>query len=254
MWHTYQSKSPDNTGKIPWTPEEDATWQKLISRQMKTIEHRACQEFIDGLSRIDFPREHIPDHLALNTRLSSYTWWWVEPVAALISDREFHTLLSHRRFPAASFIRIPEELDYLEEPDIFHEFFGHIPLLTDQRYADFVEKFGRFTLSVRPGLRKYLSRIFWFTIEFWLIQTDEWLRIFGAGILSSHGETIRALEDPSVERMPFDPLTCARTPYRYDIMQSRYFFIRDFDELFSLFDTDLLALLEQADILGDIIH
>jgi phenylalanine-4-hydroxylase len=254
MWHTYTAKVQDHNGKINWSHIEDRTWSELLERQTRTLQGRACEEFIVWLENMGFNRESVPDHTELSQKLSHLTGWTVEPVPALISETRFHELLSDRRFPAASFIRIPEELDYIEEPDIFHEFFWHLPILTDQKYADFLQNFGDLMLDIEPSLRKYLSRVFWYTIEFGLIETRDGMRIYGAGILSSQSESIRALEDREIERVPFDLLTCARTPYRYDVLQSKYFFIRSFDELFSLFENrdNLLATIKRADILGDI--
>jgi len=252
MWHTYSSKTVWANGQINWTKQEDKTWSILIQRQMETIQNRACQEFIDGLNHINFDTSHVPQHVDMSSCLLEKTGWKMVPVPALIPDMQFYNLLSRRHFPWASFIRVQEELDYLEEPDIFHEFFWHAPLLTWQRYADFLEDFGQFILRTDKRFHKFIFRIFWFSIEFWLIDTTDWMRIYGAWILSSHGETIRALEDPSIEKLPFDILTCARTPYSYDIMQSKYFFIQDFDELFSIFDTDLTVLFEEAILLWDI--
>ncbi len=253
MWHTYISKFPDSTGNIHWSDEEHGTWSRLLGRQKTTIIDRACPEFMDGLSSIGFSATNIPSLSGVNMRLSDLTWWKIEAVPAIISNMDFHTLLSQRRFPATSFIRIPEEFDYLEQPDVFHEFFWHVPLLANMRYADFLQKFWEYMINLEPKLRPQLARIFWFTIEFWLIETDRWLMVFGAGILSSHSETIRALEDPCVERIPFDILQCARTPYRYDIMQSKYFILKDFVEFFQILDVSLLEILEKANTLGDII-
>ena len=253
MWHTYISKFPDSTGAIAWNEKEHKTWSRLIERQKTTIIDRACPEFLNGLTSIGFSATRIPSLSEVNMRLSGFTWWKIEAVPAIISDEDFHTRISQRRFPAASFIRIPEEFDYLEQPDIFHEFFWHIPLLTDRKYADFLQKFWECMISIEPRFRWYLARIFWFTIEFWLIETNRWLRIYGAGILSSHSESIRALEDLNVERIPFDILECSRTPYRYDIMQSKYFILKDFDVLYKILDTSLLEILKKADTLGDII-
>ncbi len=252
MGHTYVSKIPDHTGMIAWSDTERQTWRTLIMRQTDTIRERASREFMIWLDQIAFDTEYIPQHPCISDIVYDATGWEVVRVPALISDVEFYGLLSQKRFPATSFIRIPEELDYLEEPDIFHEFFGHLPLITWRQYADFLERFALFFLGVDPQYHQFLIRIFWFTIEFGLIETTEWIRIYGAGILSSHGETLRVLEDPNIIRLPFDILTCIRTPYRYDIMQSKYFFIRDFDELFSIFDTDLTALFEEAILLWDI--
>lgn len=252
MGHTYISKFPDRNGIIPWNQTEHKIWSSLIDRQKTTIIDRACPEFIDGLRAIWFSHTQIPKFSEVNKKLSNISGWNIEAVPALISDVEFHTLLSQRRFPAASFIRIPEEFDYIEQPDIFHEFFWHIPLLTNKKYADFLQKFWKYMLSIDPKFRNQFARIFWFTIEFWLIESDEWLRICGAGILSSHSESIRAIEDPNVERIPFNILECARTPYRYDIMQSKYFILKDFDNLFEIFDNSLIEILIKAHTLGDI--
>lgn len=247
----YVSKQPNSQGLIEWTNDENKTWNTLIERQTQTVQSRACAEFLQGLERIQFPRGHVPQHTEINKRLRSFTGWEVEVVPALIPAKEFFTLLANKKFPAASFIRIPEELDYIQEPDIFHEFYGHVPLLTFRDYANFMEEFGKLALSVAPKDRSRLFRIFWFTIEFGLLNTQDGIRAYGGGMLSSIHETVYSVESPVPKRVPFDPLTALRTPYRIDIPQPLYYVLNKFEDLYRILDQDLLALLEQSKSLGD---
>ena len=189
----------------------------------------------------------IPD---INRILDEKTGWGVEAVPALIQPKEFFSLLSKKRFPAATFIRVPEELDYLQEPDIFHEVYGHTPLLINEAYGTFMQKFGELALKADPKDRRRLFRIFWFTIEFGLLNTKEGLRAYGGGILSSIGETQYALTDKP-KKLKFDLLEILRTPYRIDIMQPQYFIIDNFDELFTILDNDIFAMVEKSKELGD---
>ena len=170
---------------------------------------------------------------------------------ALIPFDKFFELLANRRFPAATFIRTREEMDYLQEPDIFHEVFGHCPLLTNQAYADFTETYGKLGLNASHADRVMLARLYWFTIEFGLIQTAKGLRIYGGGILSSKEETVYCLESPEPQRKPFDPIEALRTPYRIDIKQPVYFVLDNFDTLYKLIDMDLIGLIQQARKLGE---
>ncbi len=170
----------------------------------------------------------------------------------MISAEAFFTLLSQRTFPVATFIRIPEELDYLPEPDIFHELFGHCPMLTQKVVADFVEAYGHYALKASPERLERLARLFWFTVEFGLIQTAEGLRCYGGGILSSSQETVYALEDPFPQRQKFDLLEVLRTPFRIDKMQGQYFVLDHFEQLFSTLEPGVLdQALDQALTLQD---
>ena len=252
MGHTYNSRSIEADGTISWSRDEHDTWKTLFERQMIMIETHACREHISGIERLGFSGSSLPQHRDLDSSLRWLSSWHIAIVPAIVPDTLFYSLLAERRFPCTSFIRIPEELDYLEEPDIFHEFFGHLPLLTWAPFADFLEKFGQCVLHTEEKYQKNLFRIFWFTVEFWLIQTHDGMKIYGAGILSSHGETPRSLDTDQVTHTWFDPLTCARTTYRHDIMQSQYFFIEDFDEIFGLFDRDIMDILREAERLWDI--
>lgn len=248
--HTYISKPVDDAGYVAWGATENQTWSELIKRQKDIVIGRATKEYLKGLEILDFPIDRIPQLPEINKKLAKLTGWGVEPVPALIQPQEFFTLLANKKFPAATFIRIPEEMDYLQEPDIFHEVYGHTPLLTNQAYADFMEKFGKLALQAEPKDRRKLFRLFWFTIEFGLVETDQGLRAYGGGILSSIGETQYCLTEKS-EKAPFDILTVLRTPYRIDIMQPMYFVLNSFNDLFTILDNDILGLLEQAKELGD---
>lgn len=248
--HTYVSRPVDEKGYVNWSDEENNTWSILIERQSEIIKGRACDEFHKGLEALNFPKDRIPQIPDINKVLSKATGWGVEPVPAIIQPKEFFNLLANKRFPAATFIRIPEEIDYIKEPDIFHELYGHTPLLVNQAYADFMEKFGKLALEAQPKDRRRLFRLFWFTIEFGLLQTNDGLRAYGGGILSSIGETQYSLSELP-ETQKFDSLEALRTPYRIDIMQPLYFILEQFNDLFSILDQDILTLIETSKELGD---
>ena len=248
----YISKIPNQDGIIHWTEEENHTWETLISRQSLITATHASPEFIEGLSRIKFSNNKVPQHLDINKRLRQFTGWEVEVVPALIPAKEFFTLLANKKFPAASFIRIPTELDYIQEPDIFHEFFGHVPLLTFPLYAKFMEDFGKLALSIDPKDRRRLFRLFWFTVEFGLIQEPTGpLRAYGGGMLSSIHETKYSIESDEPIRKPFDILDALRTPYRIDIPQPLYYVVKSMDELYGMLDRPIKELLEESKQLGD---
>lgn len=247
----YISKQANSLGIIDWTVDENKTWNTLLERQTQIVQTRACAEFLEGLDRIQFSQKSVPQHTEINQRLKGFTGWEVEVVPALIPAKEFFTLLANKKFPAASFIRIPAELDYIQEPDIFHEFYGHVPLLTFKEYANFMEDFGKLALSISPKDRRRLFRVFWFTIEFGLLNTKDGIKAYGGGMLSSIHETVYSVESAVPKRLPFDPLTALRTPYRYDIPQPLYYVLNQFNDLYKILDHDLLALLEESKVLGD---
>lgn len=249
---TYIAKQPDKQGFIDFDEIENGTWQILFSRQCQIVQNRACDEFMQGLTTIDFPADKIPQVPQMNAKLAQHTGWGVEPVPALISTDKFYNLLKNKCFPAATFIRTREEIDYLKEPDLFHEYFGHCALLTNQAYADFVQWYGENALNLGCSQRRnLLLRLFWFTIEFGLFKTAEGFRIYGGGILSSPGESVYAIESEVPERREFVLLDVLRTPYRYDMMQPIYYYLNSFDDLYHLMDIDLLAALDKAIELGD---
>jgi phenylalanine-4-hydroxylase len=167
-------------------------------------------------------------------------------VPALINFTDFFTLLANKQFPVATFIRNKEDFDYLQEPDVFHEIFGHCPLLTNPAFANFTHTYGKLGLAANKEDRGYLARLYWFTVEFGLLKTADGLRIYGGGILSSPGETHYALESEIPFRYDLKPIDVLRTPYRIDIMQPLYFLLEDFDNLIDMAEMDIMALVEEA--------
>ncbi|MFK0572443.1 phenylalanine 4-monooxygenase [Endozoicomonas sp.] len=242
----YQARKPDESGFIEYTEEEHETWGILYHRQIELLKGRACDEYMNGIEELVMPSERIPQLDEINQVLEDKTGWGVARVPALISFDRFFKLLADKQFPVATFIRAREELDYLQEPDIFHEIFGHCPLLTNQDFADFTETYGRLGLTATKEERIYLARLYWLTVEFGLVNTSEGLRIYGGGILSSYGETGYALESDIPVRAPLDPLTAMRTPYRIDILQPLYYVIDDLSVLHGLREMDIMALVHQA--------
>lgn len=249
---TYVSKQVDKNGNVPYTAEENRVWSILYRRQEKVLSGRSCPEFIDGLKILNFNQNRIPQPNEVNKVLGAATGWGVETVAAVIPPKEFFELLANKKFPAASFIRTEAELDYLKEPDIFHELFGHCPLLTVQAYADFVEAYGKLALKANSKQRKYLFRLFWFTIEFGLIQSPEGLRIMGGGILSSYQETQECLVKKNTGREPFDIDKALRTPYRIDMVQNHYYILENFDQLYTILNADILDRIDKVSELPDL--
>ncbi|NNM58663.1 MAG: phenylalanine 4-monooxygenase [Legionellales bacterium] len=248
----YIAKIPDAAGLIDYTPEENSVWHDLFERQQQIIANRGSSEFLHGVKLLDMSATRIPQIPEMNAVLKRCTGWQVEPVAALISNELFFNLLANKKFPAATFIRRREELDYLQEPDIFHEFFGHCPMLTEQHYADFTQNYAIKTLEAAPEDRPYLARLYWFTVEFGLVQTLNGLRVYGGGILSSKEETIYSIESPIPARLPFgNGLDALRTPYRIDILQPVYYVLESYGDLFNIMNKDLFGLIHQAQDLGD---
>ncbi len=247
----YVAKVPDENGTIHYSDDEHAIWQELITRQMEIIQGRACQQYLDGLRLLDLPIDRIPQPKEVSAVLMEHTGWQVEPVPALINFDRFFQLLSEKRFPAASFIRSREEMEYLQEPDIFHEIFGHTAMLTHPAFADFTHAYGVAGLKANKRERVYLARLYWFTVEFGLINAPAGLRTYGGGINSSPGETIYALESEIPERRPFDPVDVLRTPYRIDIYQTVYYVIERMNDLYELAHMDLIALIRKAWTLGE---
>lgn len=248
----YIAKTPNAQGFVEFDAIENETWQKLYARQKEIIKNRACDEFILGLEKIEFSPNEIPQYQEINQRLSEMTGWGMQPVPALIQSDEFYRLLKSCRFPVATFIRRPEDFDYLKEPDLFHEYFGHSTLLTNQAYADFVAWYANYAVQQSSKeKRRLLLRLFWFTIEFGLFKTSAGWRIYGGGILSSPGETVYAVESDVPERRPFVLEDVLRTPYRYDVMQPIYYYLESFDDLYQLMKVDLDVYLEEALKKGD---
>jgi phenylalanine-4-hydroxylase len=245
----YVARQPDESGFIHYSDSEHQVWNTLITRQMKVLEGRACQEYFDGIEQLCLPHERIPQLGEINRALGASTGWSVAQVPALIPFQTFFELLASKRFPVATFILTPEELDYLQEPDIFHEIFGHCPLLTNPWFAEFTHTYGKLGLAASKEQRVYLARLYWMTIEFGLVDTPAGRRIYGGGILSSPKETVYSLSNEP-EHQVFDPLEAMRTPYRIDILQPLYFILPDLKRLFDLAQEDIMGLVQQAMTLG----
>jgi len=246
----YISRTPDENGLIPYSHNENEIWHDLITRQIPMLPGRACKPWINAMHEMNFPKDRIPQLKDVSAVLMEHTGWSVAGVDALIPFTEFFGLLASKRFPVATFIRTREDFDYIQEPDVFHEVFGHTPPLTDHRFAAFVEAYGKAGLAADPKDHAMLARLFWFTVEFGLVNTDEGIRAYGSGIMSSPGELVYAVESDKPERLPFDPVEALRTPYRIDILQPVYFVIDSFDELFELAQSDLLGHIKEARRLG----
>ena len=247
----YVARQPDSSGVVRYTDDEHRIWATLYERQFKAIRGKACDEFFQGIEMLKMPADRIPQLPEISKVLKRETGWEVAYVPALIPFSEFFKLLANRQFPAATFIRTPDELDYLQEPDIFHEIFGHTPLLTNKYFADFTAAYGKLGLAASKEDRVFLARMYWFTVEFGLIQPPgKPMRIYGGGILSSIGETEYAFTSATPQRKRFNIMDALRTPYRIDIMQPLYYYLEDLRELYELANMDLMSLVAQAKAKG----
>ena len=246
----YVSRQPDSHGHIYYSDDENAMWQALLERQAKQIPNRACSAYIEGLEKLKLSPTHIPQLQDIDDVLQATTGWQTAAVPALISFGKFFKLLADKRFPVATFIRRFDDMDYIEEPDIFHEIVGHCPLLTHPAFAAFNETYGKLGLNATKQERLYLARLYWFTIEFGLMgTTKETRKIYGGGILSSPSETVYALSDKPDCRA-FDLIDVLRTPYRIDQIQPIYYAIDDLDTLFDIVNSDIMGAVKKAMDLG----
>ncbi|MCR5871428.1 MULTISPECIES: phenylalanine 4-monooxygenase [unclassified Sphingomonas] len=230
-----------------FTREEHAVWDTLYERQIKLLPGRASKAYLRGLDLLKLSESGIPNFEELSERLMKATGWQVVAVPGLVPDDVFFDHMANRRFVAGNFIRRADQLDYLQEPDVFHDVFGHVPLLADPVFADYMEAYGRGgQRALQHGALKQLSRLYWYTVEFGLIQEDDDLRIYGAGIVSSYGESRFALDSDSPNRIGFDLKRVMRTEYRIDDFQQNYFVIPSFDELLRVtIETDFAPLYDE---------
>ncbi len=227
-----------------YTEEEHARWRLLYARQARLLKRYAAQEFIDGTAALD-AGDGIPDLEIASARLSRATGWRLVPVPGLIPETDFFAHLARRQFPVTNWIRRADEVDYLVEPDIFHDFFGHVPLLFNPVFADYMQLYGEKGAEAnRLGTSKILVRLYWYMVEFGLIRTAEGLKAYGAGMLSSAAETRFSIEDGSPNRLCFDLKRVMRTRYRIDDFQETYFVLDSFEELFEATRRDFAPLYE----------
>ena len=217
-----------------YTVDEQARWLRLVERQLALIPGRACQEFtaaINGLTALDM-RHGIPDFASVNVALKAATNWQLVAVPGLLPDDVFFTHLAHRRFPVTVWLRSEAEFDYIVEPDLFHDFFGHVPMLFTPIYADHLQAYGEGALKAkRLGGLDWLARLYWYTIEFGLIRENGKVLAYGAGVLSSPKELVYALESPIPQRLPFDVMTLMRSTFLIDDVQTTYFVLESFQQL-----------------------
>jgi phenylalanine-4-hydroxylase len=241
---------PDWTIDQGWeryTAEDHGVWKTLYERQSKLLPGRACDEFVQGMQALPIGAAQIPDFRRMSDVLMKHTGWQVVAVPGLVPDEVFFDHLANRRFPAGQFIRRADQLDYLEEPDVFHDVFGHVPMLMNPVIADYIQAYGVGGLRAQKlGVLTNLARVYWYTVEFGLLEQHDGLRIYGSGIVSSYSETIFALEDRSPNRLRFDLERVMRTRYRIDDFQETYFVIRGLRELLELAHIDFAPLYERV--------
>jgi phenylalanine-4-hydroxylase len=240
-WDSYSSK-------------EHAVWDQLFARQSRMLQGRVTDAFLKGLDVLRLSKPGIPDFEELSRRLRALTGWSVVAVPSLVPDEVFFEHLANRRFVAGRFIRRLDQLDYLQEPDVFHDVFGHVPLLSDPVFADYMQAYGEGGLKAArfKALHK-LARLYWYTVEFGLIRERDVLKLYGAGIVSSFGESIYALDNPGPKRILFDLERVMRTHYRIDTYQQTYFVIDNFEDLRrQTADVDFVPLYRRLERLSDI--
>jgi phenylalanine-4-hydroxylase len=244
----YSRMRPDYTVDQDWDayrPAEHDLWRRLYARQLALVAKHASEEFNDTLAGLDYGKG-IPRFDRINEKLGAATNWRLVAVPGLVPDLVFFDHLANRRFPVTVWIREPEEFDYIVEPDVFHDFFGHVPMLFNPVFADYMQAYGRGGIKAHElGAIEMLARLYWYTVEFGLIETPKGLRAYGAGILSSGGEIGYCVESPDPNRIGFDLLRIMQTRYKIDTYQETYFVIRDFRQLFDATAPDFSPYYDQ---------
>ncbi len=244
----YSIARADYTCEQDWnayTPQQHALYARLFERQLRQVPGQACDEFVHALGALDIA-EHIPRFESINERLERATRWQIVAVPGLIPEPAFFALLASRRFPVTVWLREPEEFDYIVEPDVFHDLFGHVPLLFNPVFADYMQAYGvGGQKAERLNALEYLARLYWYTVEFGLIASKQGVRAYGAGILSSAGETVYSLTNPKPQRLGFDLKRVLRTPYRIDDYQDTYFVISSFEQLFEATAPDFTPIYDE---------
>jgi len=225
-------------GWAGFTPDDHAVWDTLFARQVELLRGRVVSEFHEGLALLDLGAGGVPELGRLNARLEPLTGWRCVAVPGLVPDEAFFAMLAQRIFPVGDFIRRRDQLDYLEEPDCFHDIFGHVPMLAHPGVAAAMQRAGELGLAaIASGRGEWIARLYWHTIEFGLCREDGALRILGAGLASSFGEARQSLEDAAIERRPFDLHAATAEPYRHDAMQPAYFVAESLDAVITTLRT-----------------
>lgn len=235
-----------------YSATDRAVWRRLMTRQREVVRHHACREFLDGVELLRAPLE-IPDLDKVGDFIEARTGWRLVAVPGFIPDEAFFTHLAGRRFPVSVWVRRPDEMDYLVEPDLFHDFFGHVPMLLHPVFADYLAAYGAKGLeAVGCGALARLGRLYWYMVEFGLLDTPGGLKAYGAGMLSSRTETIYSVESPDPHRLWFDLARVMRTEYMIDAFQKTYFVLPDFDTLFAALAQDFRPIYTTLANLPDI--
>lgn len=251
----YSRAQADYTCDQNWsqyTLQDHDTFRRLLDRQCALLKGHAADAFIEALPALG-ASQGIPRFEDVNRRLRAATGWEIVAVPGLIPEKAFFELLASRRFPVTDWIRRPDEFDYIVEPDVFHDLFGHVPLLFDPVFADYVQRYGQGGLRAHAlGAGELLSRLYWYTIEFGLIRQRDGIRAYGAGILSSAGELLYSVRDPKPRRIALDLERCMRTRYRIDDYQATYFVVDDFEQLFQMTAADFAPIYEGVRACGDL--
>lgn len=242
----YTAKTPEPDGRIIYTDEENAVWRDLFGQQFPNVKRHMARPYLEGLEKLDLPKDKVPQCPDITARLMDLTGWSVAPVPALIGFKQFFGMLASQTFPAASFIRSRQDFNYIKEPDIFHEVFGHTPLLADPRFAGFSQAIGQAGVKAEPQDYAWLIRLYWFTIEFGLLRQDGEIKALGSGLASSPTELPYSVTNDVAERCDFDVIDILRTPYRIDIHQPVYFVLDGVDQLFEAANRDLLDDIQRA--------
>jgi len=236
-----------------YTAAEHGRWRTLFARQAALLKGRATAEFLAGLTKLGVAADGIPDFRRLNDVLDPATGWRIVAVPGLVPDEVFFEHLANRRFVATCFIRSPEQMDYIAEPDVFHDIYGHVPMLVHPVFADYMQAYGKGGLkALGLGSLTQLARLYWYTVEFGLIRGPDGLRIYGSGIVSSKTESIYCLEDPKPKRVSFDLKRIMRTEYQIDRFQDTYFVIDNFEQLFEATRPDFTPIYRELAALPDI--
>ncbi len=229
-----------------YSAADHAVWKTLFERQTALLPDLACSEFVEGMRALPLSADAIPDFAALNEVLKPRTGWQVVAVPGLVPDEVFFEHLANRRFPSGNFIRSAAQLDYLQEPDVFHDVFGHVPMLMHPVMADFIQLYGQAGLRAqRIGKLTELARVYWYTVEFGLVREREGLRVYGAGIASSFTESSFSVQSTSPHRIGFDLERVMRTRYRIDDFQECYFVLESLDDLLDLARIDFDPVYER---------
>lgn len=234
-----------------YSDAERAVWARLVRRQSRVVRNHAAREFLDGLALTGID-ETIPHFERVSDRIEPRTGWRLVAVPGFIPDGVFFDHLAGRRFPVSVWVRHEDEIDYLVEPDLFHDFFGHVPLLLHPVFADYLQRYGRAGQAADETALPLLARLYWYMVEFGLIETADGLKAYGAGMLSSKAETLHSVSDPRPHRVWFDPERVMRTRYLIDSFQKTYFVVQDFETLFAALDGDMARLYARVTALGDI--